>query len=97
LILPHPQNIIIGGGVVIGPRAWVYQNVTMGGIPGKDGEPTVGADARIRCGVVICGPYLLGDDVDVAPNSLVQRNVPAGSLVVGVPANAFPRFAKPKV
>ena len=56
LILPHPQNIIIGSRVVIGPRAWIFQNVTMGGIPGKDGEPTVGSDVRIRCGAVICGP-----------------------------------------
>ena len=97
LILPHPQNIIIGGGVVIGPRAWIFQNVTMGGIPGKDGEPKVGSDARIRCGAVVCGPIVLGDEVEVAPNSLVQRNVPSGSMVVGVPANIFPRFAKPKV
>jgi serine acetyltransferase len=95
LILPHPQNIIIGPKVVIGPRAWIFHNVTLGGIAGKEGEPTIGSDVRIRCGAVVCGPCVLGDEVEVAPNSLVQRNVPSRSLVVGVPANVYPRFPKP--
>jgi serine O-acetyltransferase len=96
LILPHPQGIIIGSRVVVGPWAWIYHNVTMGGAAGKDGEPRVGADARIRCGAVICGPCVIGDRVEICPNSLVQRNVPSRSMAVGVPANVYPRFAKPK-
>jgi serine O-acetyltransferase len=96
LILPHPQGIIIGSRVVVGPRAWIYHNVTLGGAAGKDGEPTVGADARIRCGAVVCGPCVIGDEVEICPNSLVQRNLPSRSMAVGVPANVYPRFAKPK-
>jgi serine acetyltransferase len=96
LILPHPQGIIIGSEVVVGPRTWIYQNVTMGGTDGKDGEPTVGADCRIYTGAVIGGPVTIGDEVVVSPNSLVQRSVPSRSMAVGVPANIFPKFAKPK-
>jgi serine O-acetyltransferase len=70
--------------------------VTMGGTDGKDGEPTVGADCRIYTGAVIGGPITLGDEVVVSPNSLVQRSVPSRSMAVGVPANVFPKFAKPK-
>jgi serine O-acetyltransferase len=92
LLMPHPQGIIIGSRVVVGPRAWIFHNVTIGGIAGKDGEPTIGSDSRLRCGAVICGPYVIGDEVEVCPNSLVQRNVPGRSMVVGVPANVFPRF-----
>ncbi len=94
--MPHPQGIMIGSGVVVGPRAWIFQNVTMGGTYGKDGEPTIGADCRIYTGAVIGGPVHLGDEVVVSPNSLVQRSVPSRSIAVGVPANVFPKFAKPK-
>ena len=96
LILPHPQGIVVGSGVVVGPRAWIFQNVTMGGTEGKSGEPRVGADCRIHAGAVIGGPVKLGDEVVVSPNSLVQRSIPRCSLAVGVPANVFPKFGKPK-
>ena len=46
LILPHPQGIVVGPGVVLGPRAWIFQNVTIGGRTGKVGTARVGADAR---------------------------------------------------
>lgn len=95
LILPHPQGIVIGATVEVGPRAWIYQNVTMGGAGVKDGEPKVGADCRIHCGAVVCGPITVGDGVVVSPLSLVQRNVPSRSMAVGVPANVFPQFARP--
>src|SRR5258708_1909632 len=55
-ILPHPQGIVIGPNVVLGPRAWIYQNVTLGGAPGKTGMPTIGSDARILTGAVVSGP-----------------------------------------
>ena len=58
-------------------------------------QPTVGADCRIHSGAVIGGPVTLGDEVVVSPNSLVQRSVPSRSMAVGVPANVFPKFAKP--
>ena len=96
LVLPHPHGLMIGAGVVVGPRAWIYQNVTMGGTYGKSGEPTVGADCRIYTNAVIGGPITVGDGVVVSPNSLVQRSVPSHSLAVGVPANVFPQFSKPK-
>jgi len=97
LILPHPQGVTIGSEVVVGPRTWIFQNVTMGGTYGKDGQPTVGADCRIYTGAVIGGPVTVGDEVVVSPNSLVQRSVPSGALAVGVPATVFPKFSKPKV
>jgi serine O-acetyltransferase len=97
LVLPHPHGIMIGSGVVVGPRTWIYQNVTMGGTYGKAGEPTVGADCRIYTNAVIGGPVTVGDGVVVSPNSLVQRSVPSRSMAVGVPANVFPQFGKPKV
>ena len=77
LILPHPQGIVIGAGSVIGPRAWIFQNVTVGGAPGKSGMPRIGADARVYVGAVITGPIQIGDNVIVGANVVVARDVPS--------------------
>ncbi len=67
--------------MVVGPRGWVFQNVTLGGAPGKVGMPRVGADARIYAGAVLTGPITLGDEVVVGANAAVHRDVPARTLV----------------
>jgi serine O-acetyltransferase len=81
LILPHPQGIVIGGDAVVGPRAWIYQNVTIGGAPGKAGLPRVGADARIYAGAVLTGPITVGDNVLIGANAVVHRDVPPRTAV----------------
>jgi serine O-acetyltransferase len=81
LMLPHPQGIVIGPGVVVGPRAWVFQNVTLGGAPGRSGSPRVGADARIFAGAVVSGPVTLGNNVVIGANLVIDHNVPSHSLI----------------
>jgi serine O-acetyltransferase len=81
LILPHPQGIVVGAGAVIGPRGWIFQNVTLGGAPGKVGLPMVGADARLYSGAVLTGPIVLGDNVMIGANAVVSRNVPSRTVV----------------
>lgn len=81
LILPHPQGLVIGADVVIGPRAWIFQNVTVGGAPGKVGMPKVGADARIYSGAVLTGPIAVGDNVMFGANVVVARDVPTRTVV----------------
>jgi serine acetyltransferase len=81
LILPHPQGIVIGAGVIVGPRAWIFQNVTIGGAPGKIGLPQIGTDIRLYTGAVIAGPIQLGDNVMVGANAVVTRDVPSRTLV----------------
>src|SRR5258707_1922212 len=79
--LPHPQGIVIGPGVVLGPRAWIYQNVTLGGAPGKTGMPAIGSDARILTGAVVSGPVRIGDSVTICANFVISRNVPSKTVV----------------
>lgn len=81
LILPHPQGLVIGPWVELGPRSQVYQHATLGGAPGREGNPRVGADARIFAGAVLSGPIRLGDAVMVGANAVVARDVPARSVV----------------
>lgn len=81
LILPHPHGIVIGAEACVGPRAWIFQNVTIGGIPGKAGMPKVGADARVYAGAVVVGPIVIGDRVQIGACAVVFRDVPGGASV----------------
>jgi serine acetyltransferase len=81
LILPHPQGLVVGAGAEVGPRAWIFQNVTLGGAPEKVGLPRVGADARIFAGAVLSGPVTVGDNVVIGANAVVYRDVPSRSIV----------------
>jgi serine O-acetyltransferase len=90
LILPHPQGIVVGPGVVLGPRAWLFQNVTLGGAPECAGMPHIGADARIYAGAVVTGPVTIGDNVMIGANAVVADNIPSRSLVRPPPALCQP-------
>jgi serine O-acetyltransferase len=93
LILPHPQGIVVGDGAVVGPRAWIFQNVTLGGAPDKTGLPQVGADARIFTGAVLTGAIVVGDNVVIGANTVVHRDVPSRSIVRPAAAEFVPRTA----
>jgi serine O-acetyltransferase len=81
IVLPHPQNIVIGPGAVVGPCTYIFQNVTIGGVPGRPGMPRIGRDARIYAGAVVVGPIVLGDNVMIGANAVVVGDVPSRHLV----------------
>jgi serine acetyltransferase len=81
LVMPHPNGVVIGPLVTLGPRAWIFQNVTLGGVPGKEGMPWVGADARLFTGAFIGGPIRIGDNVFIAANSVVSSDVPSCTMI----------------
>ena len=93
----HFGTIIIGGEVIIGSNCNVSHNVTIGGVPnGKlKGVPTIGDRVWIGTGAVVVGKINVGSDVLIAPNSLVNFNVPANSTVIGNPARIIKRDNPP--
>jgi carbonic anhydrase/acetyltransferase-like protein (isoleucine patch superfamily) len=68
-----------------GERTWIFQNVTIGGSPGKNGLPTIGNDCRIFTGAVIVGPIEIGEGVTIGANAVVASSVPARTLVKSAP------------
>lgn len=52
----------------------------------RTGEVIIGARAMIGAGAVILPGVQIGPDADIAANSLVTSDVPAGATVAGVPA-----------
>jgi len=81
IILPHPQGIVIGPEVVVGSRTWIFQNVTVGGTPGKVGVPHIGSDSRIYTGAVVAGPIRVGCNVVIGANVVVYFDVPNQTIV----------------
>lgn len=90
LILPHPLGIVVGPGARVGPRAWIFQNVTIGGSPGREGMPRIGGDARIFAGAVIAGPVEVGEGAVIGANAVVSRDIPPRSIARPSPILVLP-------
>ena len=84
LYLPHPYNIIIGEGAVIGNNCSIYHEVTIGQNKGK--YPHLKDNVIVYPGAKIVGGITVGDNAIVGANSVVNRDVPDNSIVMGVPA-----------
>ncbi len=87
LVIDHGTGIVIGATTEIGDDCLIYQGVTLGGtgiVQGKR-HPTLGNNVMVGCGAKVLGPIKIGDNARVAANSVVLREVPENSTVVGVP------------
>ena len=87
LVIDHGTGIVIGATTQIGDDCLLYQGVTLGGTGIATGKrhPTLGNNIMVGSGAKILGPIRIGDNARVAANSVVLRDVPENSTVVGVP------------
>ncbi|MDR1940150.1 MAG: serine O-acetyltransferase [Clostridiales bacterium] len=87
IFIDHGMGVVIGETAEIGDDVVIYQGVTLGGT-GKDTgkrHPTVGDDVMISSGSKVLGPITIGAGSKIGANSVVLKNVPPQSTVVGVP------------
>ncbi|KGM98096.1 serine acetyltransferase [Clostridium novyi A str. 4552] len=87
LFIDHGMGVVIGETAEVGDNVTLYHGVTLGGT-GKDKgkrHPTVGNNILIGSGAKILGPINIGDNSKVGANSVVLKDVPKGSTVVGIP------------
>ncbi len=68
----------------LGRHCFVNQQVTIG-YNGTE-APVIGDNVTVTCGAKVIGGVKVGDNVVVGANSVVVKDVPADSVVVGVPA-----------
>ena len=87
LVIDHGTGIVIGATAEIGDDCLIYQGVTLGGTGISHGKrhPTLGNNVMVGCGAKVLGAIRIGDNARVAANSVVLRDVPDNSTVVGVP------------
>ena len=79
-------GVVIHERTLIGNDCHIDQNVTIGGTSKKYEVPIIGNHVYIGSGAKILGPIKIGDNVVIGANSVVVKDVPSGSLVVGIPA-----------
>ena len=88
LFIDHGAGVVIGETCEIGNDVIIYQGVTLGGT-GKDRgkrHPTVGDNVMIGAGVKVLGPVKIGSNSKIGAGSVVLKDVPPNSTIVGVPA-----------
>ena len=89
LVIDHGTGIVIGATAEIGDDCLLYQGVTLGGTGAarEKRHPTLGNNVMVGCGAMVLGPFRVGDNVKIAANSVVLREVPDNCTVVGIPGH----------
>ena len=85
--IDHGVGVVIGETTVIGDDVLIYQGATLGGT-GKDTgkrHPTVEDRVMISAGAKVLGPITISHDSKIGAGSVVLKDVPPFSTVVGVP------------
>jgi serine O-acetyltransferase len=96
LFIDHGMGAVIGETAVIGDDVTLYQGVTLGGTGKEEGKrhPTIGDRVVVGAGAKILGNIRVGDNCRVGAGSVVLRDVPNDSTIVGVPGHVIFRQGK---
>ena len=93
LILYHYSGgIVINAQARLGDNCKLYPGLVVGSTP--EGVPTIGNNVWIGPGVKIVGKIFIGDNVIIAPNSVVQKNIPSNVIAVGNPCKIIRKITK---
>lgn len=87
LFIDHGMGVVIGETCEIGDNVTIFQGVTLGGTGKEQGKrhPTIEDNAMISTGAKVLGAITIGENSKVGGGSVVLKDIPANSTVVGVP------------
>jgi serine O-acetyltransferase len=85
--IDHGMGVVIGETSEIGKNVTMYHGVTLGGTSWKKGKrhPTIEENVIIGAGAAILGNIRIGQNSKIGSGSVVNRDVPPNSTVVGIP------------
>ena len=87
LFIDHGMGVVIGETAEVGENVTLLQGVTLGGtsLRREKRHPTLGDNVVVGAGAKIIGAFKIGDGSRIGAGSVVVREVPMNSVVVGVP------------
>lgn len=87
LFIDHGMGIVIGETAEVGENVSLLQGVTLGGtsVRREKRHPTLGDNVTVGAGAKILGGFTIGAGSRIGAGSVVVREVPENSVVVGVP------------
>jgi serine O-acetyltransferase len=96
LFIDHGHGVVIGETAIVGDDVTLYQGVTLGGTGKEHGKrhPTIEDNVVVGDGAKILGNIVVGKNCRIGAGSVVLRNVPENSTVVGVPGHIIFREGK---
>jgi serine O-acetyltransferase len=85
--IDHGMGVVIGETCEIGNNVTIFQGVTLGGTGKEKGKrhPTIRDNALIATGAKVLGSIVIGENSKVGAGSVVLKDVPPDSTVVGIP------------
>lgn len=79
-------GVVIHQDAIIGDDCMIGQGITIGGRSKNRIVPTIGNKVYIAAGARVLGPIKIGNNVIIAPNAVVIKDVPNNCIVGGIPA-----------
>lgn len=89
----HGMGVVVGETAEIGDNVTLYHGVTLGGVSWKREKrhPTIRDHVVVGAGAKVLGPIEVGEYSRIGANSVVVKDVPPHSVVVGVPGRVRKR------
>jgi serine O-acetyltransferase len=85
--IDHGAGVVIGETCEIGDDVTIYQGVTLGGTGKEKGKrhPTLLSGVLVATGAKVLGSITIGENAKIGANSVVLKDVPKNTTVVGIP------------
>ncbi|MGO3363748.1 MAG: serine O-acetyltransferase EpsC [Corynebacterium sp.] len=93
--IDHGMGVVIGETAEIGDDVMLYHGVTLGGseLVHRKRHPTIGDGVMVGAGAKVLGPITIGARSAIGANSVVTKDAPEDSILIGAPAKVRHRKA----
>ena len=91
ILFDHATGIVVGETSVIEDNVSILQQVTLGGTGNEQGDrhPKIKSGVLVSTGAKVLGNITVGEGAKIGAGSVVLKDVPPHTTVVGVPARAI--------